>query len=415
MPFAPYFILVLVLIVLLLESFSSIWATNLSTDINSYFAKATYFLEHNNLANFPQNEYQPGANLFFIMLSPALLIDNSPNSYLVALKAVNLFIIFLIALIYKKFTDQKSLYVFALLLLFAGPIFLFRFDLLVILLCLISIFLWRKQRYTTSYLILGFATLVKVYPIVLLPYFLLLNFHDQNFKGVFKYIAVIKYISTYLIGLLLPLGLYMLFFQVNILEIMSGLNFHMMKPVHTESLWGSLLTLISFVTTGNYALGAGGWGVYGISSQHWIFPLWFFNYFWVIPLAIFYIWIFRYLKNKSVKFEIVICAEIILLFLIFSKVFTPQYFLWFMLLIPLIDVRELFKNFEWVNLLVILLAAFLHQYIYPLNYGAWEGFYTTGNSSYLFWLNFIRYLLLGYLFIKFFRIYLSNTKVREVI
>lgn len=370
------------------------WYRHLVVDIvGQYINHAHHFLKYKNLANLGYNEYQPGAVMFFAALSPSLLIKDSYESLLQALIWVNIGLIFSSAFIYQKLSGVKPLLIFGFILLACGPIALFRFDLLVGFLVLLTIYFWQKQKSFLSLFILGVATLIKVYPALILPYLLILTLKKSGLKKTSFCFLI------FLSGIGLGLIVYMGIFRAPHSEIYESLAIHSRKPVHVESVWATALTILPKFSTGKFASGSGNWGIFGISPKFTLLPLVFYNYFWLLPYAI--LLLFVWLKTtKTSKLSVYICTTIILLFLIFSKILTPQYLLWFALIIPLINFPNKFS--EITNWLILLFILLLSQYVYPLNY-SWllDVFYSTGRDELIFWILAIRNLLLVILFIKF--------------
>ncbi len=97
---------------------------------------------------------------------------------------------------------------------------------------------------------------------------------------------------------------------------------------------------------------------------------------------------------------------ILLLFLVTSKILTPQYILWFALLVPLMKVYGEPQNQKnWlINLFLLLLTLIFSQYVYPLRYNELlGGFYTNGTWTSIFWILTARNFFLIVLAVRFFR------------
>mgnify|MGYP001611779495 FL=1 len=390
-----YLFFLLVLVILLFQSFHPSWFAQSSTDVYVYSSRASYFLSHFNLTELDYNEYLPGAVLFFISVIPTLLISNRFEPYLLGFMTVNVVLLFIIAYIYQKFGKIENVAVFSLILLFTGPIIFFRFELLVVLLVLLSFYFWSKHRYIKSAIFLGLGTLVKLYPILFLPYFLILKYKTDRIKGVLQFGLV------YILTVIILTIFYLLIFKVPFANLQQSLNFHSMKPVNTESIWADILTFTSTLTTGHFPTMISAWGINGLDPKFWFLPLWFYNWIWVLPIGLMYLWFIFKIRKKEAKFDNKFCIAIILLFLIFSKVLPHQYLLWFMLLIPLIDIKILISR-EWtINLFIVLITTFIHQYIYPLNYSQFlSGFSNPTEAMHLFTINRIAHILLIVLFIR---------------
>lgn len=377
-----YLSLALTIIVLFLLAQHPWWSGHLHTDVDVYFQRVDYFLQNGSFENLIGNEYQPGALIFFLAISPILWLQKSITTYQLGLFIVNVWLIIVLAILYKSYGNFKNVILLSLILLLTGPIVLFRFDLYVMTIVIFSIYLWKKNFQTLAIVFLCYASFVKIFPVIFLPYYLIIAYKNRGLK------QTVKILQVYLVSYFVYLGIFSVATGMKPSQIMASFGFIANTPVHTESLWGTLTTLIWMVTTGEFAKGAGSWGIFGIASEFQIGPLWFYNYFWIIPIGLFYLWIFYKMKKNEAKFDVSVCLLVALLFLLFSKILHHQYTLWFMLLIPLLDVKLLLIQARWVIFLFLtLLASILHQYVYPLHYTEWIfNFYTTGSYSYLFWL-----------------------------
>lgn len=383
-----YLILSIIIIYLLKLAITPVWNYHLAADHFIYKFHVMYYLEHGVLGGLPGNMYLPGATLFFMIVWAISQVLGNLD-YILALNLVNIFFIIIIALLYKKYQGDNSILIYSLVLLFMGPVVFFRFDLFTFFWMILALILWQKSKQSISMILLGFATLVKLFPLVLLGYFLIITYKNKGLK------TAAKYFLYYLLGIFLPLGLYMQFFQVTIQDLQQISFFHAMRPISVENIWGSLITLIFYFSTGQFIKGYGDWGTFGIDPKNFILPLWFYSNFWIIPTLILYIWFFKSKIKDEGSIFIKRCAMLVLTFLFFYKSITPQYFLWFMLLLPLLNISIIFRQVRWLIILILILTmSGIYQYIYPLNYTLYIGFYTDGSNQHLFWINFLRNILL---------------------
>lgn len=67
----------------------------------------------------------------------------------------------------------------------------------------------------------------------------------------------------------------------------------------------------------------------------------------------------------------------------FSKLFTPQYWLWAVFLLPFLEMKK--SVIYWGIITSAAIATLLMQYIYPLNYFDFLGYFNNGTNAYLFW------------------------------
>lgn len=390
--------LILTLTMLLLQAVHPSWKHHLQVDIaGQYMGHARHFLTDGNLSNIGYNEYQPGAVLFFVALSPILLLTESFEHFLGGLFVANILLLLLNAYLVRKIAGYTGVLVYSLILLFTGPIILYRFELLVNLFVLTSLYCWIRNRQGFSMFFLAAATFVKIYPALLLPYFMIVGFRQK------KWSASLKIFTIFVGSLLLLCVVYSGLFRVSLQDMKDSLAIHSRKPVHVESVWATILTILPTFAGQPFASGQGNWGIFGISPENTLGPIGFYNYAWIAPLGLLYLTVLLLQKKGELDFRITLLIP--LLFLIFSKILTPQYLLWFALLFPLLQPKD---TYEWrdfvINLFLILLAAFLSQYVYPLQYDRLLGtFYQDGSESGIFWILATRNLALVILSLRFLR------------
>lgn len=413
MKFKGFFLLatstVLVISLLLVMAYNQAWQYHLAVDVwGFYFRRANHFLQNLSFANIGINEYFPGAMFFFLI--PTFIYffrENIWQNYLYGLFIINFLLIIFHLYIYRGHSF-RSPFIFLMILLFAGPIMLFRHDLYVSLFVLEAILLWNSKKYNLSSFILGIAASIKIYPFLILPYFLIGAFKIGALKKLFKSL------TFFLIGVASVFSLYLLL-GATLTDLKSTLTINSIKPVHVESLWGSMLTIFSKITVGYWAPGKGANGLFGIHEDFIILPLSFYNYFWVVPLFLFY-WYLGQKRDlfKEIRFEIVFL--IVLLFEIFSKILTAQYLFWFLTLFPTFSLNFQKKPIYWFWLTIILIIVLLTQIIYPLRYNELLiNFYTNQTNARYFYLLLLRNILLLALFISVFKIVfgLKTTKFYE--
>lgn len=369
MRLAAIFSLTIAIIYIFLQSLQSSFYMHSSTDIFVFHARSLYFWEHMNLTRLGHNEYQPGAVLFFISLGPAFLINSSLETFKWALFAANISFIVLIALLLYKMEKTAGVILISLLLIFLGPILLFRFDLLVILLVTLVFYLWEKEKFEIAMMILAFGVLVKVYPVLFLPYLLWLTFRKH------KLVNSVYLFSIFLSSLLSYFLIYALVFQISFKDTFVSLGFHNLKSVATESVWASLIYFASIIRGLPFPSMESDFGINAISRAE-VFPsIAFYNYFWILPLGILHLlYFFRKKTVDKIDYKFLILN--LLVFLIFSKVLSNQYLGWFLFLLPLLNLKELLRKTWIVNIFLVILTIILHTFIYPLNYTQWLGILT---------------------------------------
>lgn len=376
----PYLFLTFVYALITYIGFRPEWYEQLPGDSKYYFSITSYFWNNLTLLNFNDALlYPPAANLYFFLLSLSKFWNTSFEGFQTALVVSNYL---LVLLLWKSYANKDSLIkrfiIYILILLAAGPIIVFRFDLLVVLMTVLSIKFMLKNNFILSGLFLGLATSLKIFPVVLLPYFLLIIFSQQKFT------SLVKFLLTYLAAIIAILIIYSLLTGQNFIAIYEGFNFNLSKAVHIESTIGTLLTSINLVLQPHLR---------GIDFQNGVFvlpPIYtlghvrIYRYFTILGLMLIYAFILFFKKYKTM-FNVQTCMVIILTLLIFNQVISPQYLLWPFLLIPLLDKNELRSRLWKFSLPVVLLILLCTQYVYPLRYiQLIFGFYGSGHDTEVF-------------------------------
>lgn len=386
-------ITILILVFLVTLAYNQSWRYHLDVDVwGFYYPRLLNFLQTFSFAGIGENEYFPGAMFFFLVPGFALLFGPSnASTYLTGLIAVNILIVVILLYIYRKH-NFFSPFIFLTILLFAGPIFFFRHDLYVSLVVILSLLLWKSRKMNFAALILGIAAGIKIYPLLILPYFLILSFKNYNLR------KTVEIFIMFICGAFLIFGTY-LFLGSSTRDFLDTIQLNSLKPVHVESVWGSLLTILSKIISGQWALGKGEHGIFGIDPHYIFLPLNFYNYFWLLPLGVFYVSLYKRIgKNGELTIEIVFL--IVLLFIIFSKILAGQYFFWFLTLFPLFKYRQKVETRFLISFVIILAIVLLTQYIYPLHYNELLGaFYVSGGQVQYFYALLIRNIFLLILFI----------------
>ncbi|MDZ4228799.1 MAG: glycosyltransferase 87 family protein, partial [Patescibacteria group bacterium] len=263
-----------------------------------------------------------------------------------------------------------------------GPILLFRFDALVTLTLLFSLLAFIKRKFAWSGFCLGLATGMKVFPVIVLPYLLMILIKQKQLKSL---LLLLIYFGE---ALLLPV---LIFFLLggNWQQIIGALNFHNLKLISIESLPGSFITGWSLITTGQPPPLLAGYGIWAIPG-----PAALFNRLWVVPIGLVYYFIWN---QRSKYFNWSVPLALMLVFLVFSKNLNPQYIWWFMALLPFVKAGRAI----WVLTLAVTL---LNQLVYPIFYTTLiEEFYQKNSSYWIYYLLLLRNLgiaALAYLSLK---------------
>lgn len=358
--------LTLSIIYILFESLNPTFYLHLYPDVFAFHDRATYFWENLTLTNLGHNEYQPGALLFFFFVSGfSFIFDTTLDTFKWGLYIANILLIAGTAVLFARMKKTGGIILLAVLLASLGPILLFRFDLLVIFLLTLVFYLWEKGRDEIAMAILSFSVLVKVYPLIFLPYLLFLVYKKYKFK------RVVYLLSIFVSSIISYFLLYTIVFQISFADSYTSYNFHNLKSVATESVWASLFYFYHIIQGTSLPMMESAYGINAVLRTDVYPSINFYNYFWVIPVGLLNLYYFyrTYKKSNEINYEFIVLN--MLVFLIFYKVFSNQYWAWFLFLIPLIDIKKLLKPVWIINIALIILTTILHTFIYPLNYTQW--------------------------------------------
>jgi len=384
------------IIYILFQSLQPAFYMHLYPDTFVFHARSTYFWEHLSLSNLGHNEYQPGAIIFFILVGLSFMFDSSLETFKWGLFAANIILIMLTALLMHKMGKTYGVILLSLLLIFLGPILLFRFDLLVIFLLTMVFYFWEKGHHEIAIAILPLGVLVKVFPILFLPYLLFVSFKKN------RLVNAVYLLSIFLSTLITYFLIYTIVLQIGFKETLVSYNFHNMKSVATESVWASLFYIINIARGIPLPNMESDFGINAIARGEVYPSIQFYNYFWILPMGV--LNLFYFLKKKTVHgidYQFIILN--MLVFLIFSKVFSNQYWAWFLFLIPLLKLKTLQTRGWLINIFLIILTTILHTFIFPLNYTEWLNVLARKNVDWmLIWVMIISSLILPILAVRIF-------------
>ncbi len=251
-----------------------------------------------------------------------------------------------------------TLAVSTIALVVSGPLITERFDLIPAILVLCALYSFSRGWNTASWITLGIATMIKTYPIVIVPLFALYLLKQKNYSSLVK--GTLAFGFTLLVIIvpclcLSPEGFY------------ESYSYHAERGLQIESTYASVLLLGNTLglTGGEIRFDHAAWHMdtsLGDSLADASLPI----------MAIILTMVYAiYAMQKQVETErsahsrlISYSLLAILAFMVTSKVLSPQYIIWIYPLIPLITGQ--WRIVYWV--LFILIGAMTY-YIYPDHYG----------------------------------------------
>jgi len=263
-----------------------------------------------------------------------------------------------------------TLVIYTLLLIGIGPLLIYRFDLIPAVMVLACLYAFSQGKYGLAWAILAMGVMTKIYPIVIAPIFLIYELSQHRYKEALREIGLFVLTAQIII---LP-G-----FFINPTGFVNSFLVQMHRGLQLESTYSSFILLFQNLgLTKVYIESAGPL----IASMDIISPAASFlsEIAWLVMAAalILIYWLFyRRCSNKMVYLspkkqpdmvDIIYYSFLaVLIFIISSNVFSPQYLIWFIPLAPLVIWR--WKNALWLGLIMV---SALTYYEFPLHYNLLE-------------------------------------------
>ena len=335
------------LIVIILLLGKGVFIDDVEIDTGIYYSYSSMFEE----GLYPYSdfsfEYPPGA--FLILLTPALL-SNSAEGYKIIFSIFIALALFSCGIIIYM-SSKSGLIIFTAAVILIPSILIFqRFDTLAAALTLSSLVLFSKKKHLMGSFLLALAASIKLYPAIIFPIYAMHLPKEERLDNILAFI----------IGLLI---MFIPFFAFSSpAQISSFLNYHIDRPVQIESTWASLS--IIFGKLGEDLLITGGFGSMNIISE----SAQFFGKAGVFLFLAFLSAAYYYLSKKEKNEKILFTGAFILIAgaIAFSKVFSPQYIIWLIVIFPLI--YSDFKKDNYILWAVFAEILILTHLIYPVFY-----------------------------------------------
>ncbi len=336
--------------ILAVESRHALWTQHLGGDLGEFWIRTERYLN----GTLEGTEYPPFAVLFFLFVR-AWVVKTQ-----VGFVEVFAFWIYVLIALHLAFLNEVggrySCLIYGLMMAAAGPILLFRFELLVSFLTLLAWYAWRRGYTKTGGALLSMGILSKLYPLLLVP----LMLFPPGRKGDLK-----KHATQALIGMVMGVVITMTVFCIGggPISMLKGMvSFHGHKPAGLESTISVVAIGVSYLKGQWPPQSVNEYGIHGLP-----FPRWARLIVQVLTLtslgAILAHWWFK--RDK----DFLIYGQALFFSLIFwSTLFQPQYLLWplgFTALLPLVGV-PLWRAAAMGGLAVF--ALLTEQVVFPTHY-----------------------------------------------
>jgi uncharacterized membrane protein len=250
----------------------------------------------------------------------------------------------------------KTLTIYTLSLLAIGPIIINRYDIIPAALVLLALCAWIAGKNKTGWAMLALATMTKVYPIVIAPIIVIDLLCRRRYREIITGLVIFASVCAVT---MLP------FIVLSPENFLYFWGYHVGRDLQIESIYSSFLMLgqITGITAMNLNFSSGSWNV--VSPQADIAAS-VSPFICVLSLLAAYWLFYRYRRQNAssgngpvVQYSLAAVA----LFVITSKVFSPQFIIWLYPLVPLITGKD--RTFSWALFLVIGVLTYL---IFPVYY-----------------------------------------------
>ena len=321
-------------------------------------------------------EYPP---LVLVLIAIPRIFASAPFAYSVGF-VIEMFAFFVLGLLVmgklaKKYgKDEKAAMLgYTVLMLIMTEFAVDRFDIVPAALSVAAVYCFVTKRYTLAFVLLSMGTMIKLYPAVLFPIFLIPFIMNRNWNEVLKGTAVFVIAS---LAVIIPV----MILQPDLLS--STITYHADRPLQIESLASSFIypfgmlgltavTIAAASRVGNFGSDdlIGGWADPAASMM---LPL---MIIFIVAVYVLYAYALKKIKDTGDGNDrLYLFANAILLcvtlFIMIGKVFSSQYLLW--MIPPLIFVLMLSPDREWKRTVFVLFAAILLitqlQFAYNVGY-----------------------------------------------
>ncbi len=346
---------------------------HLSPDIGVYAQRIVVFFQDGSWERLGANEYQPGALFFFLL--PGFLTRYGlglTQSFIL----VNAVLIALHIAVLRFAGGRYAAWAALPLFLAAGPISMFRFELVVSLVTLLAFVLWRARRSLASGVLLGLATGIKIYPLLLLP--VLFRHPSKAFSW--------RWAATVAAGFVGGVGFLLLAFWLtggSAEHVEQSVLYHFRKPVSVQSVLAAGATFAAYAVRADGPKHVNAYGIHGLDLSPVARRVVLLGFLaslvalWVVPWN---------RKRPPGSDGVLRLSAILFSLLVWSTALQPQYFLWPLACIALLVIVPAPRFWFAVVLGLYVVVLVTEQILYPLNYDAFLDIFSwRGGSRTLFW------------------------------
>lgn len=303
-------------------------------------------------------EYPPFSLLFFILprlgVSSWKAFSTLYQVEVLVCVLIGLWLVYSIARRLGK-APWKLMAVYTAAILVIGPITGQQYDIFPAVMTLASVYLFWLGKTRSSWALLALGTMTKLYPAVIVPVFLIYYIKNRQYRQM--WLGLITFTLIILV-LLAP------FLIISPESIWNLISYHSERGIQFESTYSAFLLAadeLGLVSVG-LIFSYGSWNLVGPLADT---LAGISTYLLVAALFFAYWFIYRQVRPGKSQFTRLGAYSLLLIsiVLITSKVFSPQYLIWLVPIMPLIFNR--WRQAVWLIFLFIGVSTF---YIFPVNY-----------------------------------------------
>ena len=310
-------------------------------EINVFYTRGSWVEEGVHL--YAEGRFQEYPQLGLAYITLPYLFSDSYVGYRTWLLIFNTLCFVALVIVSKKLLTKLGRNNLQLLLLLLPAVLYFslnRFDIFVVLLVQLSLYLLVSKKYLWAFGVVACAVLVKWYPLLMVPlyWYYMQNTVEREHKQRMNIKAILVFVAL----LILILGVS---FFVDGVHSLQPYAFHGSRPAGVGSIYHTLVQQLFFGTGDSTANAIG------------------FNIFLLLQISIPLVSLFmpNYFKARLQKPEQLVYWSVlaILCFFLFSRFFSPQWIVWLMPLLLLVAKK-------WKEVLVIIIFDILIFISFPV-------------------------------------------------
>jgi len=329
------------------------------SDLNNYYSNAGDVLHGLIPYSEMKFEYPPLALVFMIV--PRLIAEDLQGFYYAS--ALLSYLFFVIGIFFMlKIADEveqprSRIYVMALgTLLFTNIFIVARNDVYPTVMVIISIWFYLRKSYGLSFAMMALGTMTKIYPVILIPVLLIPFLAKKDWRNAAKYLGIS---ATVCFLIEIP------FLIADPSTAFAYLTYHSARGIQIESITASfLLFLNAFACPGLVTVnfGYGSDNIAGATADA-IAPC---MSILMAAVFVFLIWILVRIHRARIDdwrrltlLVGLISVTTLMLFISVNKVYSAQYAIWILMLLPLAIMASSYENWRRRLLAISLIYAVL--------------------------------------------------------